>query len=146
MLFDYMYTKSMRIIGVAVLIFSFIILVGPTKTYAHQSGCHRWHSCPSDSGSYVCGDTGHSNYCGTSPAPTYTPPAQSTPTYTPPTSTTTPKTTTTYTQPQVKSYSTSTSYKPATQTNLEDNNSTNWWWIVVPGGIAWWAYEAAKQK
>jgi len=27
---------------------------------AHQSGCHRWHSCPSDSGSYVCGDEGYS--------------------------------------------------------------------------------------
>lgn len=26
---------------------------------AHRSGCHRWHSCPSDSGSYLCGDTGH---------------------------------------------------------------------------------------
>lgn len=35
-------------------------------TYAHRSGCHRWHSCPSDSGSYVCGDLGISTYCGTS--------------------------------------------------------------------------------
>src|SRR3989338_1902060 len=26
---------------------------------AHRSGCHRWHSCPSDSGSYTCGDAGH---------------------------------------------------------------------------------------
>lgn len=25
----------------------------------HQSGCHAWHSCPSDHGTYVCGDTGH---------------------------------------------------------------------------------------
>lgn len=30
---------------------------------AHRSGCHRWHSCPSDRGTYVCGDTGHCNYC-----------------------------------------------------------------------------------
>ena len=22
---------------------------------AHRSGCHRWHSCPSDTGSYTCG-------------------------------------------------------------------------------------------
>ena len=29
---------------------------------AHQSGCHRWHSCPSDSGSYTCGDTGYCSY------------------------------------------------------------------------------------
>lgn len=26
---------------------------------AHQSGCHRWHSCPSDTGSYTCGDLGY---------------------------------------------------------------------------------------
>lgn len=30
---------------------------------AHQSGCHRWHSCPSDSGSYTCGDTGYCSGC-----------------------------------------------------------------------------------
>lgn len=34
-----------------------------TPSYAHQSGCHRWHSCPSDSGSYVCGDLGYDTYC-----------------------------------------------------------------------------------
>jgi hypothetical protein len=45
------------------------ILVEPVS--AHRSGCHRWHSCPSDSGSYNCGDTGYSNYCGT---PTYSAP------------------------------------------------------------------------
>ena len=30
---------------------------------AHRSGCHRWHSCPSDSGSYVCGDIGYCSGC-----------------------------------------------------------------------------------
>ena len=30
---------------------------------AHRSGCHRWHSCPSDSGSYICGDTGRCSAC-----------------------------------------------------------------------------------
>ena len=35
---------------------------------AHRSGCHRWHSCPSDSGSYVCGDLGYTTYCGTTAA------------------------------------------------------------------------------
>ena len=30
---------------------------------AHRSGCLRWHSCPSDSDSYICGDTGRCNYC-----------------------------------------------------------------------------------
>jgi hypothetical protein len=42
-----------------------MLAVVPNSVSAHQSGCHRWHSCPSDSGSYVCGDTGYSNYCGT---------------------------------------------------------------------------------
>lgn len=32
-------------------------------SFAHRSGCHRWHSCPSDIGSYICGDRGHCNYC-----------------------------------------------------------------------------------
>ena len=35
----------------------------PILSDAHQSGCHRWHSCPSDTGSYVCGDLGYDTYC-----------------------------------------------------------------------------------
>ncbi len=35
-----------------------------TPVQAHQDGCHRWHSCPSDHGTYVCGDTGYSSECG----------------------------------------------------------------------------------
>ena len=31
--------------------------------YAHRDGCRRWHSCPSDSGSYVCGDLGYDDEC-----------------------------------------------------------------------------------
>src|SRR5213594_3266541 len=31
--------------------------------HAHRSGCHRWHSCPSDHGTYECGDTGHCSQC-----------------------------------------------------------------------------------
>jgi hypothetical protein len=34
-----------------------------TPTIAHRSGCHAWHSCPSDHGTYVCGDTGHCSQC-----------------------------------------------------------------------------------
>ena len=26
---------------------------------AHQDGCHRYHSCPADDGSYRCGDLGY---------------------------------------------------------------------------------------
>jgi DNA/RNA endonuclease G (NUC1) len=39
------------------------LTVAPINTFAHRSGCHRWHSCPSDSGSYICGDTGHCSQC-----------------------------------------------------------------------------------
>jgi phosphatidylserine/phosphatidylglycerophosphate/cardiolipin synthase-like enzyme len=30
---------------------------------AHQDPCHRWHSCPSDSQTYVCGDKGRCDQC-----------------------------------------------------------------------------------
>jgi hypothetical protein len=30
---------------------------------AHRDGCHRWHSCPSDTGSYECGDLGYTSGC-----------------------------------------------------------------------------------
>ena len=46
-----------KILGVA------LFILGCTGFYnvvdAHQSGCHRWHSCPTDSGSYTCGDLGY---------------------------------------------------------------------------------------
>src|SRR5437667_1918456 len=62
-------TKFVAIFGVVLLLF--VVLVPLAE--AHRNGCHAWHSCPSDTGSYVCGDTGHSNYCGntdTSPSVT----------------------------------------------------------------------------
>jgi hypothetical protein len=52
------------------LIYSFIfIFLLPITSWAHRSGCHRWHSCPSDSGSYVCGDAGHPCRYGTTTIP-----------------------------------------------------------------------------
>jgi hypothetical protein len=42
-----------------------VVLFGALPADAHRNGCHRWHSCPSDTGSYTCGDWGYSNYCGT---------------------------------------------------------------------------------
>src|SRR5882724_2107055 len=30
-----------------------------TSTEAHRSGCHHWHSCPSDHGTYTYGDLGY---------------------------------------------------------------------------------------
>ena len=32
-------------------------------SYGHRSGCHAAHSCPSDTGSYICGDTGNFSQC-----------------------------------------------------------------------------------
>lgn len=59
----------------------FVSFIAPAE--AHRSGCHRWHSCPSDSGSYTCGDAGYpcryptySESSGSvSGITTYTPPA-----------------------------------------------------------------------
>lgn len=52
------------------------LLVPADRADAHRSGCHRWHSCPSDNGSYVCGDLGYDDQCpnkGGDPSPTPTP-------------------------------------------------------------------------
>ncbi|MGW2838829.1 hypothetical protein ACWCWD_13635 [Streptomyces sp. NPDC001493] len=43
--------------------------VGASPAAAHRDGCHRWHSCPSDTGSYVCGDLGYFSECGYSSLP-----------------------------------------------------------------------------
>ncbi len=40
-----------------------MILIPFSTVSAHRSGCHRWHSCPSDTGSYVCGDLGYTSGC-----------------------------------------------------------------------------------
>lgn len=49
---------------------AWIILLGvvalalpAAPAWAHRDGCHRWHSCPSDTGSYICGDLGHDSEC-----------------------------------------------------------------------------------
>lgn len=36
---------------------------GVLSAAAHRSGCHRWHSCPSDHGTYECGDLGRCGGC-----------------------------------------------------------------------------------
>jgi len=50
------------------LLFIFLSSLETQKLEAHRSGCHRWHSCPSDSGSYTCGDAGHPCQYPTYPA------------------------------------------------------------------------------
>lgn len=49
------------ILGIVLIIQS--LTVQNTSLYAHRDGCHRWHSCPSDTGSYVCGDLGYDDEC-----------------------------------------------------------------------------------
>ena len=44
----------------------FLLTALPFPGEAHRDGCHRWHSCPSDTGSYVCGDLGYTTYCSVS--------------------------------------------------------------------------------
>lgn len=53
----------------------FILLLGvslifPAITEAHRSGCHRWHTCPSDTGSYQIQSNPNTGkpipYCGKS--------------------------------------------------------------------------------
>ena len=39
------------------------LILLPVLVHAHRSGCHRWHSCPSERGTYVCGDLGHCGQC-----------------------------------------------------------------------------------
>ncbi|WP_268542007.1 thermonuclease family protein [Candidatus Nitrosotenuis cloacae] len=40
-----------------------VLILSEQDSFGHSDGCHRWHSCPSDSGSYTCGDTGHCSQC-----------------------------------------------------------------------------------
>jgi endonuclease YncB( thermonuclease family) len=48
-------------LGIA-LITQYLSIVN-NSIFAHRDGCHRWHSCPSDNGSYVCGDLGYDDQC-----------------------------------------------------------------------------------
>ncbi|GEM50150.1 hypothetical protein [Deinococcus cellulosilyticus] len=50
------------------LIFGVGVVGFGTDALAHRDGCHRWHSCPSDTGSYVCGDLGIFTYCPNQPS------------------------------------------------------------------------------
>ena len=57
-------------LAVIVLLATSLLLLGTNQdSSAHRSGCHRWHSCPSDTGSYVCGDLGYDTYCPKSEQP-----------------------------------------------------------------------------
>lgn len=49
--------------SVAALALFLMSAIHADQGLAHRSGCHRWHSCESDHGTYVCGDTGHCGGC-----------------------------------------------------------------------------------
>ena len=53
------YLKVSIIFTAAIIAFLGIQSASYNEAESHQSGCHRWHTCPSDSGSYTCGDLGH---------------------------------------------------------------------------------------
>ena len=46
-----------------ILLFALALIVLPWEASSHRSGCHRWHSCPSDRGTYICGDRGYCSQC-----------------------------------------------------------------------------------
>jgi hypothetical protein len=53
---------SLRLCLIAILLFM-LVGSGIAMIEAHRSGCHRWHSCPSDHGTYICGDLGDCSQC-----------------------------------------------------------------------------------
>src|SRR5213594_1552293 len=58
------FVRSVRLrLRLAVILLVACSVTLPTDAVAHRSGCHRWHSCPSDTGSYVCGDLGKCSGC-----------------------------------------------------------------------------------
>jgi hypothetical protein len=56
------YRSSGRCVGSAAVTVALTPLL-PVDAGAHRSACHRWHSCPSDTGSYMCGDLGYCSGC-----------------------------------------------------------------------------------
>jgi hypothetical protein len=67
-----------RLLLTCLVLMASVLAIYPAPSGAHRDGCHRWHSCPSDTGSYVCGDLGYFSQC-----PGYVPPAGTTPAATP---------------------------------------------------------------
>jgi phosphatidylserine/phosphatidylglycerophosphate/cardiolipin synthase-like enzyme len=49
--------------SVLVMMLAVSLFTGGRSLEAHQDACHQRHSCPSDHGTYVCGDTGRCDQC-----------------------------------------------------------------------------------
>jgi hypothetical protein len=55
-------------VGIRMSALFLVVLTGfILGAHAHQDPCHRLHSCPSDSSSYVCGDKGRCDQCPDNP-------------------------------------------------------------------------------
>ncbi|MGI0010635.1 MAG: hypothetical protein ACREAE_04465 [Nitrosopumilaceae archaeon] len=55
--------KTIPIVLSLMLLSTMFFVSSIDVAFAHKSGCHRWHSCPSDTGKYTCGDQGYCSYC-----------------------------------------------------------------------------------
>jgi len=57
-------SKKIPLFKITLFTLNFFFLLGfPNLSDAHRSGCHRSHSCPSDHGTYICGDLGYCSQC-----------------------------------------------------------------------------------
>lgn len=130
--------RLLALLALLALMFAFGVLAAPVAL-AHRSGCHRWHSCPSDSGSYTCGDLGYACRYPTYPEGgsyvpkyTYTPPSY--PSYTTPTY-----------GPRTQSTYPPTYFPPTTAASSTHEKDYTGWWIV--GGVGVWiAYQLGKAR
>jgi len=47
----------------AAFVTAFLLANFATPALAHRDGCHAQHSCPTEHGTYECGDKGHCSQC-----------------------------------------------------------------------------------
>jgi phosphatidylserine/phosphatidylglycerophosphate/cardiolipin synthase-like enzyme len=57
-------SRIMSRLAIVLILASLALLTDDvSQSNAHQDGCHRQHSCPSDHQTYACGDTGRCDQC-----------------------------------------------------------------------------------
>ena len=67
------WSRGRRVLSFGILALTGMALFAGLPAQAHRSGCHRWHSCPSDRGTYTCGDLGYPCKYPTFPSGSVTP-------------------------------------------------------------------------
>jgi hypothetical protein len=61
---SHMGTRIIPRLALVLILVSLAVVAGSLRSSeAHQDPCHRLHSCPSDHGTYVCGDKGRCDQC-----------------------------------------------------------------------------------